>query len=168
MPGRVSAGLLVYRICKGRLEVCLVHPGGPFWARKDAGAWSIPKGEVEPDEAPLAAARRECLEETGHAVDGVFQPLAPVRLRSGKTVYAWAVAGELDVTAIRSSTFSLEWPPRSGRLQEFPEVDRAAWFTVDAARNRLHPAMRPWLDQLLALVDGPAAPGRPAGGSRME
>ena len=162
MAGRVSAGLLVYRVRDGRLEVCLVHPGGPFWARKDAGAWSIPKGEIEPDEAPLAAARRECLEETGQVVDGVFQPLAPVRLRSGKTVHAWAVAGHLDVTAIRSATFALEWPPRSGRMQQFPEVDRAAWFTIDAARSRLHPAMCPWLDELATLVnetlrlDGPA------------
>lgn len=168
MAARVSAGLLVYRVREGRLEVCLVHPGGPFWARKDAGAWSIPKGEIERDEAPLAAARRECLEETGQVVEGVFQPLPPVRLRSGKTVYAWAVEGDMDVTAIRSATFPLEWPPRSGRLQEFPEIDRAAWFTVEAARNRLHPAMRPWLDQLLSLVGRPAAPTWPTGGPPRE
>ena len=168
MAARVSAGLLVYRVREGRLEVCLVHPGGPFWARKDAGAWSIPKGEVEPGEAPLAAARRECLEETGQVVDGEFRPLAPVRLRSGKTVHAWAVAGDLDVTAIRSATFPLEWPPRSGRVQQFPEVDRAAWFTVDAARSRLHPAMCPWLDQLAALVTDPPGPTSPADASPTE
>lgn len=168
MPGRVSAGVLIHRRHLGQLEVCLVHPGGPFWARKDFGAWTIPKGEIEPGEDPLAAARRECLEETGQAVDGVFVPLTPVRLRSGKTVHAWAVAADLDVTAVRSTTFLLEWPPRSGRMQAFPEVDRAAWFPLEEARRRLQPAMCPWLDQLHALVEPPTDPDAPAGVSPTE
>jgi len=161
MPGPVSAGLLVYRVRDGQLEVCLVHPGGPFWARKDAGAWSIPKGEIEAGEEALAAARRECLEETGQVVDGEFVPLTPVRLRSGKTVHAFAVSGEIDVTAIRSATFSMEWPPHSGRVKAFPEVDRAAWFSVEDARGRLNPAMCPWLDEVQALIDA-AAPSAPS------
>lgn len=165
MRARVSAGLLVHRRRGGVLEVCLVHPGGPFWARKDLGAWSIPKGEIEPGEQPLDAARRECLEETGQSVDGIFVPLTPVRLRSGKTVHAWAVAGNLDVTAIRSATFELEWPPRSGRLQTFPEVDRASWFSVEEARRRLQPAMCSWLGELEALAKDAETPAAPADAS---
>lgn len=148
MRARVSAGLLIYRRGTTGLQVFLVHPGGPYWARKDVGAWSLPKGEVEPGEDPLAAARRECEEETGHRIEGPAVPLGSVTMRSGKVVHAWAVEGDLDVAQVRSTTFSLEWPPRSGRLQTFPEVDRAAWFAIAEARLRLHPAQVPFLHRL--------------------
>lgn len=127
---KISAGLLMYRVRSGVLQVFLVHPGGPFWARKDLGAWSIPKGLLDPDEDPLAAAQREFEEETGFKVSELFMPLAPVKQHSGKVIQAWAVEGDCDPSAIRSNTFSIEWPPRSDRQQEFPEVDRAAWFRV--------------------------------------
>ena len=127
----------------------LVHPGGPFWAKKDEGAWSIPKGEYEAGEEPLAAAVREFEEETGSRIEGEFLPLEPVVLASGKQVVAWAVEGDLDAGAIRSNTFSMEWPPRSGRQRQFPEVDRAGWFTLDEARRRINPGQRPLIDQLL-------------------
>ena len=120
-----SAGLLLYRFRDGNLEVFLVHPGGPFWAKKDLGVWSIPKGEIDEGEEPLGAARREFEEETGFSPEGTFRELTPVRQRSGKIVHAWAVEGDCDPTALRSNTFTLEWPPRSGRMQEIPEVDRA-------------------------------------------
>lgn len=150
MP-KQSAGLLLFRESRGRIEVLLVHPGGPFWARKDAGAWSIPKGEFDADEEPLAAARREFEEETGQAVTGEFVALQPVRQRSGKIVHAWAVRADLDPARLRSNTFTMEWPPKSGQLREFPEVDRAAWFTLDEAREKIQPGQRPLLDQLEAL-----------------
>jgi predicted NUDIX family NTP pyrophosphohydrolase len=144
-----SAGILLYRLRPGGPEVLLVHPGGPFWARKDLGAWSIPKGEVGPDEEPLAAALRELAEETGAALElGRLIELGEVRQRSGKRVQAWAAAGDLDAGAVRSNTFELEWPPRSGRLQEFPEVDRAAWFGLEEAAERLLPAQVPFLERL--------------------
>lgn len=136
MP-RQSAGLLMFRQRAGGLEVFLVHPGGPFWAKKDQGAWSIPKGEYQPDEDPLVAARREFAEETGIVPEGDFVALTPLRQRSGKIVRAFAFEGDCDAQAIRSNTFVIEWPPRSGRQQEFPEVDRAGWFTVEEARERL-------------------------------
>jgi len=129
-----------------------VHPGGPFWARKDEGAWSIPKGEIEPGEDPLARARREFAEETGFAVAGEFRPLAPVRQAGGKVVQAWAVAGDADAAAIRSNRFSMEWPPRSGRSQQFPEIDRAAWFDLATARLKLNPAQRPLIAALERLL----------------
>jgi predicted NUDIX family NTP pyrophosphohydrolase len=130
-------------------EVLLVHPGGPFWARKDLGAWSIPKGELDEGEDPLAAALREFEEETGTpAPAGQAIGLGEIRQRGGKVVQAWALEGDLDAGAIRSSTFEMEWPPRSGRMQEFPEVDRAAWFDLDEARGRLLPAQVPFLDRL--------------------
>lgn len=147
-----SAGLLLYRASRGAIEVLLVHPGGPFWARKDDGAWSIPKGEFDDGEAPLAAARREFAEETGAAVDGDFIELQPVRLPSGKIVHAWAVRADFDPTRLRSNTFTIEWPPKSGQLREFPEVDRAAWFTLDEARGKIQPGQRPLLDRLEALL----------------
>jgi predicted NUDIX family NTP pyrophosphohydrolase len=144
-----SAGILLYRLRPGGPEVLLVHPGGPFWARKDLGAWSIPKGEVGPDEEPLAAALRELAEETGAALElGRLIELGEVRQRAGKRVQAWAAAGDLDAGAVRSNTFELEWPPRSGRLQEFPEVDRAAWFGLEEAAERLLPAQVPFLERL--------------------
>ena len=142
----------MYRRRASGLEVFLVHPGGPFWARKDVGAWSIPKGEIEPGEAPIDAARREFAEETGSVVAGVFAPLGWVRMRSGKVVHAWAVEGEIDADTIRSNVFTLEWPPRSGRQRQYPEADRAAWFPLDEARRRILAAQSPLIDSLEGLV----------------
>jgi len=150
-----SAALLMYRHRRGVLEVFLVHPGGPFWAKKDAGAWSIPKGEYNPPEDPLAAAQREFQEETGLAVAGEFIPLTPLRQPSGKIIHAWAVAGDCDPGAIRSNTFSLEWPPRSGIQQQFPEVDRAAWFTLEAAREKIIKGQAGFLEELRQWLAGP-------------
>jgi len=144
--------LLLYRRAAGGLEVMLVHPGGPYWARKDLGAWSIPKGEIEPGEEALAAACREFEEETGASVSGEFVPLQPVRLRSGKVIHAWAVQAEFDPDALRSNLFSMEWPPRSGENREFPEADRAGWFGIDVARVKIHPGQAPLLDSLLAFL----------------
>jgi predicted NUDIX family NTP pyrophosphohydrolase len=150
-----SAGILLFRRTSGELEVLLVHPGGPFWARRDAGAWSIPKGEVDAGEEARACALRELHEETGaaFAVDGdALVALGDVRQKSGKVVSAWALEGDLDADAIVSNAFELEWPPRSGRLQAFPEVDRAGWFALDAARAKLLPAQAPFLDRLADAV----------------
>ena len=147
MAARESAGILLHRA--DRAEVLLVHPGGPYWARKDAGAWSIPKGEVEEGEEPRTAALREFAEETGTRLpDGALEPLGSVKLKSGKLVHAFAVAGDLDPEAIVSSTFELEWPPRSGRTRTFPEVDRAGWFALDEAREKLNPAQAAFVDRL--------------------
>lgn len=146
MPKR-SAGLLLYRRRTG-LEVFLVHPGGPFWAKKDLGAWSIPKGEYADNEEPLAAAQREFAEETGQAVSGAFLELGTVRQPSGKLVTAWAVEGEFDPASLVSNTCTIEWPPRSGKSLEIPEVDRGAWFPLDAAREKLIAGQRPFLDAL--------------------
>ncbi|MCS6945525.1 MAG: NUDIX domain-containing protein [Sutterellaceae bacterium] len=143
-----SAGLLLYRFSDRGLEVLLVHPGGPYWARRDDGAWSIPKGEIQGDEAPLAAARREFREETGVDVDGEFIALDAVRLASGKVVYAWAVAGDFDPAHLRSNEFELPWPPKSGERRRFPEVDRAAWFTLTDAERKIHPGQAPLLPRL--------------------
>ena len=153
-----SAGILLFRRAGGAgpLEVLLVHPGGPFWARRDAGAWSIPKGEVDPGEEARACAMRELQEETGAAFPEAREhdllPLGDVRQKSGKVVSAWALEGDLDADAIVSMTFELEWPPRSGRLQTFPEADRAGWFALDAAREKLLPAQAPFLDRLAEIV----------------
>lgn len=152
--GRRSAGILLHRRREERLEVLLVHPGGPFWANRDEGAWTIPKGEYDEGEDALDAARREFTEETGFAVEGPFRELAPVRQRSGKVVRAWAVEGDCDVAAIRSNTFSMEWPPRSGRTAEFPEVDRGQWFTLDEARAKILPAQLPLLEELAGQTRG--------------
>ena len=148
-----SAGILLHRRGEAGAEVLLVHPGGPFWAKKDAGVWSIPKGEYEDDEDPLACALREFEEETGTRLgsDDVVE-LGSVRQKSGKQVTAWAVAGDLDPDTVRSNTFSMEWPPRSGRQAEFPEVDRADWFGLDVAREKLVPAQAELLDRLLQRV----------------
>ncbi|MDQ6835700.1 MAG: NUDIX domain-containing protein [Actinomycetota bacterium] len=144
-----SAGLLLYRVGAAGLEVLLVHPGGPFWARRDAGAWSIPKGEYEPGEEPLDAARREFSEELGGAApDGEPIDLGEVRLKSGKAVRAWAVAGDFDPETLASNTFTMQWPPRSGQSREFPEVDRAQWFALKEARVKLNPAQVALLDRL--------------------
>ena len=145
--GRRSAGVVVYRHGDRGLEFFLVHPGGPFWAQKDVGAWSIPKGELDPDEDPLAAARRELEEETGARPTGPFVALTPIRQKGGKEVVAWAVEGDLEPDQVRSNTFTMEWPPRSGRMQEFPEVDRAAWFTMSEAADRINPAQLALLEE---------------------
>ena len=149
---KVSAGLLLYRRRGAALEVLLVHPGGPFWRGKDEGAWSIPKGEVAAGEELLACARREFQEETGFAPDGEFRPLAPVRQAGGKQIFAWAVEGDIDAASVESNHFSLEWPPRSGRMQEFPEIDRAAWLDLANARRKINPGQRPLIDALERLV----------------
>jgi predicted NUDIX family NTP pyrophosphohydrolase len=151
-----SAGLLLHRRREGAPEVLLVHPGGPLWSGRDAGAWSIPKGEYEPSEDALAAARREFAEELGKAPpEGAAQELGEVRQRSGKLVRAWALPGDVDVEEVVSNTFELEWPPRSGRLIEVPEVDRAGWFTIAVAREKINPAQVPLLERLLELVAAP-------------
>jgi predicted NUDIX family NTP pyrophosphohydrolase len=145
---KTSAGILLYRR-REELEVFLVHPGGPFWAKKDLGAWSLPKGEIGEGEDPLSAAIREFTEETGFTVNGEFRPLRPLRQPGGKTVMAWAVEGDCDPAELRSNLFSLEWPPKSGRRKDFPEVDRAAWFPIEEARKRILAGQSPFLDELL-------------------
>jgi predicted NUDIX family NTP pyrophosphohydrolase len=145
---RVSAGVLVYRRRSHGIEVLLAHPGGPFWAHKDAGAWGIPKGERQADEELEATARREFAEETGFVLTGLLQPIGSVRQASGKMVSAWAVEAEYDAAAVRSNFCAMEWPPRSGRTVEFPEVDRAAWFTLPAAREAMLKSQCPLLDKL--------------------
>ena len=147
MPKR-SAGLLMFRWRGEELEVFLVHPGGPFWAKKDAGAWSIPKGEYAEDEDPLTAARREFEEETGMAAAGEFIPLTDIKQAGGKIVKAWAIEGDCDAAAAKSNMFSMEWPPKSGRMREFPEIDRAEWFPIGAAREKLLKGQVGFLDQL--------------------
>jgi predicted NUDIX family NTP pyrophosphohydrolase len=143
----------MYRIRDGEPEVFLVHPGGPLWAKKDEGAWSIPKGEFSDQEDPLTAARREFQEETGvDSGEGPYKPLAPLKQKSGKLVRAWAVQGDLDASSIRSNTFTMEWPPRSGRTVTFPEVDRGAWFTPGPAREKILRGQAGFLDQLLGLL----------------
>ncbi len=152
--GRKSAGLLLFRHAGEDLEVLLVHPGGPFWAKRDEGAWSIPKGECEEGEDPRAAAWREFGEELGTpAPEGDPLELGEVRQKAGKIVVAWAIAGDLDPEQITSNTFTMEWPPRSGRAQEFPEVDQAGWFGLAEARERINPAQVVLLDRLLEALD---------------
>jgi predicted NUDIX family NTP pyrophosphohydrolase len=148
-----SAGILLYRKNDGRLQVFLVHPGGPFFKNKDAGVWSIPKGEFLNDEEPLAAAKREFLEETGQFVDGTFIPLKPVTLKSGKTVHAWALEGDIDHETITSNLFEIEWPPRSGKMQSFPEIDRAAWFDLDEARVKINGAQVDFIDEFATKIE---------------
>jgi predicted NUDIX family NTP pyrophosphohydrolase len=148
----ISAGILMYRFREGVAEVFLVHPGGPFWAKKDAGAWSIPKGIIDADEDPLASARREFEEETGSRVSGDFTQLSSVKLKSGKVLLAWAVEGDCDPSEIKSNTFPMEWPPHSGRQQEFPEVDRAAWFQINEARKKINQGQLPLLEELVSVL----------------
>jgi predicted NUDIX family NTP pyrophosphohydrolase len=152
MAKKLSAGILLYRRREGEIEVFLVHPGGPFWAKKDDGAWSIPKGEYLEGEDPLTVAKREFYEETGSKINGEGIELEPLKQPSGKIISAWAVEGEIDPAALRSNTFPLEWPPKSGRRQEFPEVDRALWFNLTIARRKLLPGQRAFLDQLQQLL----------------
>jgi len=148
-----SAGLLVYRrTIVGAFEFLLVHPGGPYWSRRDDGAWSIPKGEIGPHEEPLAAAQREFTEETGLAVGGPFVALRPIRQRSGKVVDCWLVEADLDLSAFHSNTFDIEWPPRSGRTLSAPECDRAAYFEADAAMVKILPGQSPIIAQALGIL----------------
>ena len=146
--GKLSAGLLLYHKRESKLEVLLVHPGGPFWRNKDEGAWSIPKGEVADGEDLLEAAKREFQEETGYLPGGPFVPLSPVKLKSGKVVHAWAVEGDFDLVGFKSNTFTLEWPPRSGKMVEFPEVDRAEFFDLETAKRKINPAQAAFVDEL--------------------
>jgi predicted NUDIX family NTP pyrophosphohydrolase len=151
-PAKRSAGILLYRLSGGAPEVLLVHPGGPFWARRDAGAWSIPKGECEDGDDSVATALREFEEETGMSLKaGELRELGAVKQKGGKVVSAWAFEGDLDADAVRSNTFTMEWPPRSGRTAEFPEIDRAGWFGIEEAREKLNPAQAEFLDRLLEL-----------------
>ncbi|MEU5220347.1 NUDIX domain-containing protein [Streptomyces sp. NPDC020807] len=156
MTGKRSAGLLVFRrTAGGGVEVLIGHMGGPFWASREHGAWSIPKGEYEPDESPEAAARREFLEELGHpAPSGPWIPLGETRQSSGKTVVAWAVEGDLDPAGVIPGTFTMEWPPHSGRHQEFPEIDRVAWHTPEAATPLLVTGQQTFLDRLTEHLAG--------------
>ena len=152
MAQKSSAGLLLYRR-RDQLEVFLVHPGGPFWAKKDAAAWSLPKGEISQGENPLQAAKREFTEETGFQIDGEFHPLHPVKQSGGKVVYAWAIEADCDPAQLRSNLFSMEWPPKSGKTQEFPEIDRAGWFAIPEARRRMLASQTGILDQLVVFLD---------------
>ena len=151
MAKKVSAGLLLYRR-RGELEVFLVHPGGPFWAKKDGGAWSLPKGEIGEGEDPLQAAKREFSEETGLPIDGEFRRLEPVKQSGGKMVHAWAIEADCDPAQVRSDLFVMEWPPKSGKTQQFPEVDRVGWFTIAEARKRINAGQIGLLDQLIAAL----------------
>jgi len=152
MP-KQSAGILLYRKTTSGPEFFLVHPGGPFFRNKDDGAWSIPKGEFTDEEDALTAAKREFEEETGSAIDGHFIPLTPVKLKSGKTVQAWAVESNIDHTQITSNTFTIEWPPKSGKMQAFPEVDRAGWFGYDAAIIKINAAQTGLLEELNGILN---------------
>jgi predicted NUDIX family NTP pyrophosphohydrolase len=147
-----SAGLLMYRVREGALQVLLVHPGGPFWRNKDVGAWSIPKGEVEAGEDLLVAARREFLEELGMEVEGTCYPLGSIRQKAGKVVHAWAVDGDLDVTKVRSNFVEIEWPPRSGKKVPFPEVDRAEFFSIEEATGKINSAQMMFLERLVDIA----------------
>lgn len=148
MP-KVSAGLLMYRVREGELEFLLVHPGGPFWKNRDAGAWTIPKGEIQAGEEPLNTALREFEEELGSRAEGKFIELKPVTQKGGKVVHAWAVEGDLNPAHIHSNTFEMEWPPRSGKFQTFPEVDRAEFFRMAEAREKINPAQWAFLEELI-------------------
>lgn len=154
MP-KTSAGLLMYRSRDGALEVLLAHPGGPYFAKRDAGAWTIPKGEIEADEDALAAAIREFAEETGFQPDGPYLPLSPIVQKSGKRVQAWAVQADWDPATLESNEVTLEWPPRSGQYREFPEIDRASFFRLEVAAGKINPAQRPLLDELAGMLGTP-------------
>ena len=153
MPSKKSAGLLLYRRNGGRLEVLLVHPGGPYWHRRDVGAWSIPKGEIEGDETEETAARREFAEELGYRPLGKSVPLGEAKQPSGKLVTIFALLGDWEPGGLVSSSFEIEWPPRSGRKQQYPEVDRAEWFSLDIARDKILKGQAVFLDRLAELLD---------------
>lgn len=147
-----SAGILLFRLRNGNVEIFLVHPGGPYFLRKDLGSWSIPKGEFSPGEDALEAARREFFEETGFVVNGECKALLPVVQKSGKTVYAWAVEGDIDEKLLKSNFFTIEWPPRSGKRTEFPEVDKGEWFSIETAKLKINAAQVELLDQFAKSV----------------
>jgi predicted NUDIX family NTP pyrophosphohydrolase len=147
-----SAGILLYRIKNSQLECFLLHPGGPFFKNKDLGSWTIPKGEIDEHEDPLAAAVREFEEETGTRLDGEFVPLKPIKQKSGKLVYAWAVQGDIDASTIKCNTFEMEWPPKSGKFKSFPEVDRGEWFSIPNASTKILAAQQPLLQELVQLL----------------
>jgi predicted NUDIX family NTP pyrophosphohydrolase len=151
MP-KQSAGILLYRMTDNQPQVFLVHPGGPFFRKKDEGAWSIPKGEYVDGEEPLAAAQREFEEETGQAISGNFVKLQPVKQKSGKVVQAWAIEGDIDHNAIISNLFEIEWPPKSGKRVSFPEIDRAGWFTIDIAKQKIIPGQLGLIEELEKLI----------------
>lgn len=148
-----SAGILLYRLVKGSVEIFLVHPGGPFFAKKDLGVWTIAKGEFTDEEEPLSAAIREFFEETGKLLEGRFTELAPVKQKSGKIVYAWAMEGDLDESQLKSNLFQMEWPPRSGLFREFPEIDKGAWFSPETAKQKINPAQCALIDELLGKIN---------------
>ena len=150
-----SAGILLYRVKNNAPEYFLVHPGGPFWKKKDAGAWSIPKGEFDETESPQKAAIRELMEETGHRIEGTLLPLTPVKQKAGKLIHAWAAEGDLDASAIVSENFTIEWPPRSGKLASFPEVDRAGWFFYEDALVKINPAQARLVEELNEYLTSP-------------
>jgi len=150
---RKSAGILLYRFNQQSLELFLVHPGGPFWKGKETGAWTIPKGEFGDDEEPLAAAIREFKEETGTALNGNFIELQPIKQKAGKLVYCWAVEGTIDADNIASNTYKQEWPYKSGKWQSFPEVDKAAWFSVEEAKEKINPAQVAFIDELIQFLN---------------
>jgi len=147
-----AAGILLFRRGKAGVEVLLAHPGGPLWARKDYGAWTLPKGQFTAGELPLDAARREFEEEMGSAPTGEFQSLGTLKQPSGKVIHAWAAEADFDCSSVKSNLFSMEWPPKSGQMEEFPEIDRAGWFPIDQARMRILKGQAPFLDRLLALL----------------
>lgn len=149
---RRSAGILLYRFFPNEPEFLLVHPGGPFWANKDSGVWTIPKGEYADNEDPLAAAIREFEEETGKKLKGEFIALTPVVQKAGKQVYAWALKGDLDANNIRSNSFKVEWPPRSGKWKSYPEVDKAGWFDITTAKQKINAAQTKFIDELVSLI----------------
>jgi predicted NUDIX family NTP pyrophosphohydrolase len=159
MP-RISAGLLMYRIRDGKLQVLLAHPGGPYFKKKDEGAWTIPKGEIEPGEDLLGAAKREFEEETGIAPVGPFVALAPIRQKGGKIVHAWAFQGDCEPGAIVSNTFTIEWPPKLGRLSEFPEIDRADFFDLPAALRKIKSGQEALIEELQRIAEAGSASGR--------
>jgi predicted NUDIX family NTP pyrophosphohydrolase len=156
----ISAGILLYREMRHRTLVLLVHPGGPFWARKDLGAWSIPKGEIPEGEPAEVTARREFEEELGIPAQGELVALGEIRQKGGKVVHAWAMEGDLDASKIHSNTFQMEWPPRSGKMKEFPEVDRAEFFPLEEARKKINPAQAEFLERLERILAGRHKPNR--------
>ena len=154
-PVKKSAGILLYRLTNNNLQFFLVHPGGPFWTNKDVGAWTIPKGEYDINEEPIDAAIREFTEETGHKISGNFIALTPIIQKAGKQVDAWALEGDIDATSIRSNSFKIEWPPKSGNWKLYPEIDRAEWFDFETAKEKINPAQVAFIDEMITRLAAP-------------